>query len=403
MKRFTSKVCLATLALSPVTATAAEDHTTRASVVRIAGSHLQVGFDLATGSLRELIELPAGYNQLSDKPEPLGLWQIAAHDSGTLRELSAERAGPPRIERLAGPQPGLRLVWDKVATESKEPLRVEILVRLDPQSPRLSRWDLLIAKPKSTRIKQVRFPRIPALRQRAEECLAVPKQLGILARNPRKLTQGKNNRGQRLTWRSPQGTEMALPCLAFYQDDGPGFYAACDDTQGYRKDFAIWGDGKAQLHFEILHQPEQEAAEQLEFQLPFTVVLGAFRGDWTTAAQIYRESPTAQLIARRGRLLRQLSPAWLPQTGLWLWNRGRSQQVLGPAIVMRQHLQAPVSILWHWWHNCPYDAGFPEYLPPREGADSFRRALAEAQRQDVHAILYMNQRLWGMKTRSWDH
>jgi hypothetical protein len=91
----------------------------------------------------------------------------------------------------------------------------------------------------------------------------------------------------------------------------------------------------------------------------------------------------------------------VPQTGLWLWNRGRSQQVLEPATVMRKQLQAPVSVLWHWWHNCPYDAGFPEYLPPREGAESFKAALAAAQRQDVHAILYMNQRLWGTQTQSW--
>jgi hypothetical protein len=91
----------------------------------------------------------------------------------------------------------------------------------------------------------------------------------------------------------------------------------------------------------------------------------------------------------------------VPETGLWLWNRGRSPQVLGPATVMRKHLGAPVSVLWHWWHNCPYDAGFPEFLPPREGAEPFRAAVAAAQRQDVHAILYMNQRLWGMRTGSW--
>ena len=68
---------------------------------------------------------------------------------------------------------------------------------------------------------------------------------------------------------------------------------------------------------------------------------------------------------------------------------------------MRKHVQAPVSILWHWWHQCPYDAGFPEFLPPREGAEPFKAALAAAQRQDVRAILYMNQRLWGTRTQSW--
>jgi hypothetical protein len=61
----------------------------------------------------------------------------------------------------------------------------------------------------------------------------------------------------------------------------------------------------------------------------------------------------------------------------------------------------PVSVLWHWWHGCPYDVGFPEYLPPREGTEPFQAALDKAHAAGVHAIVYMNQRLWGMTTKSW--
>ena len=61
----------------------------------------------------------------------------------------------------------------------------------------------------------------------------------------------------------------------------------------------------------------------------------------------------------------------------------------------------PVSVFWHWWHGCAYDAGFPEYLPPREGEAPFRAAVAQAHDKGLHAIVYMNQRLWGMDTRSW--
>jgi hypothetical protein len=61
----------------------------------------------------------------------------------------------------------------------------------------------------------------------------------------------------------------------------------------------------------------------------------------------------------------------------------------------------PVSVFWHWWHGCPYDVGFPEYLPPREGTPSFQEAIRRAHEKDLHAIVYMNQRLWGMTTESW--
>ena len=370
-----------------------------APLVQLADKTLRVGLDSASGALRELIAPADGFNQLGESPSPWGLWQITAADGETVHELTAERAGTPQIERLTGVEPGLRLVWDKVAAGAKAALRVEVVVRLGQKGAPVSRWELSVTKPKNIRLKSVRFPRVANLRERPAEVLAVPRVVGNLARNPRSLLRGKTGKGQRISWEYP--FPLTLQCLAFYQDSGPGFYAACDDVQGHRKKFDVWGDAKGQVHFEILHQPEQEAAEMAEFRLPFAVVLGAFRGDWSTAAQIYRESPAARVIAERGRLRRQLTPAWVPQTGLWLWNRGRSQQALDPALAMQKHLQTPVSMLWHWWHNCPYDAGFPEYLPPREGAEPFKAALEAARQRDVRVILYMNQRLWGTQTRSW--
>jgi len=358
---------------------------------------LQIGFDAATGSLRELVH--GGFNQIADNPASPGLWQILVLNGETSQELSAERAGTPVIERTGGDGSGWRLVWDKVAVNGMEPLRVEVTAQTSQPGTSLSRWELSVVKPKEVRLKVVRFPRVGDLRERADERLAIPRELGILSHNPRKLFQGKDGKGARIPWHSPW--PLSVQCLAFYQQDGPGFYAACDDTEGFRKSFEMWGDGKGRIRFEVVHEPEQEAAGQGEFRLPFGVVLGAFEGDWMTAARIYRESPAAKTIAARGRLHRGLTPPWVAETGLWLWNRGRSPQVLEPATVMRDHLQLPVSVLWHWWHNCPYDAGFPEYLPPREGTEPFRSALAEAERKDVRAILYMNQRLWGTRTESW--
>ena len=352
------------------------------SLVRVGDDKLLVGLDPANGSFRELVELADGYNQIADSPASLGLWQISV---GTNQVLSAERAVSPNIERIAG---GTRLVWAKVGDQ----LRVEVTVCSN-------RWGLSVTKPANVRLTQIRFPRVGGLRQRSDEVLAVPNQLGMLTRKPRNLLQGKTGKGTRISWTYPR--PLSLQCLAFYQQDGPGFYAACDDTEGYRKDFVLWGDGKGQVHFEIVHEPEQEAVGMREFRLPFAVVFGAFRGDWTAAAQMYRESPAAKTIAARGRLHRRMTPSWVSETSLWLWNRGRSEQVLEPAKLMRKHLQSPVSVLWHWWHNCPYDAGFPEYLPPREGAEPFQAALAAAQRQDVRVLLYMNQRLWGTQTQSW--
>ncbi len=157
MKRFACLVSLAACVLSAVASAAEESSAAKAEAARIANGKLQVELDPANGTLRQLVQLPDGYNQLADSPEPLGLWQITVRDGETTHELSAERAGPPKIERLTGDQPGLRLVWDKVAADGKEPLRVEVVVRLGPQDAPLSRWELSVAKPKSVRLTQVRL------------------------------------------------------------------------------------------------------------------------------------------------------------------------------------------------------------------------------------------------------
>ena len=224
MKRTVSWVWLATCAVSALAPAADERSPAKAEPVRIADGKLQIGLDPASGTLRELVSLPDGYNQLADVPEPLGLWQITVRDGDTSRELTAERAGPPKIERVMGDPPGLRLTWDQIVASGKEPLRVEVLVRVGQPAAALSRWELAVTKPKNVRLQQVRFPRVPALRERPEEVLAVPRELGALARNPRRLTQGKNDEGTRIAWRYPW--VMAMQCLAWYQPDGPGFYAA---------------------------------------------------------------------------------------------------------------------------------------------------------------------------------
>ncbi len=397
MKRFAWFVVWFSAALAAV---AAETQPSGlADVVRLADGRLQIGLDPRNGTIRELVERPQGDNQLAGRPEPFALWQILLGNGETTKRLSADQAGTPHVEHLAGDHPGLRLVWDKVATGGKESLRVEVGVRLGEQNGTLSRWDLSIAKPRDLRLKHVCFPRLPALRPRADDVLALPLGLGAMMNGPRKALAGRDGKGTRLSWVYPGA--MSAQCLAYYQPDGLGFYAACDDPLAYTKTFTMWADPQKQVHFEVIHRPEQEAVGSREYRLPYAVVLGTFHGDWSTAAQIYRESHAARVWAERGRLWRGQVPDWVRETGIWVWNRGRSQDVLPPAAALADHAQVPVSVFWHWWHDCAYDAGFPDYLPPREGEASFAAALDAAHQHGLHVLPYMNQRLWGTTAPSW--
>jgi len=367
------------------------------SVVRIADRALQVGLDAADGTLRELVDLADGGNQLAENAEPFALWQLTIREQDKPRVIAADQAGPVQIENLTEGRAGLRLTWDAVALSEGRSLRVEATVRLGVPGQCL--WEIALTKPADVRVVEIAFPRVPCLRPRRHAELAVPQLMGVLYQDVEKLFTPAPGKGRQMSWIYPGG--MSLQCLAYYEPDQLGFYAACDDAHAYCKRFSIGNDSKGRTHFDVSHVIEQEAVGAKSYRVPYAVVLGSFRGDWSTAAAIYREATAAKTWAERSRLCRGIVPDWVGQIGAWVWNRGRSHEVLVPAAVLQDHLQAPVSVFWHWWHHCAYDAGFPEYLPPREGSESFRSAVEAAQRKGIHAIVYINQRLWGTTTKSW--
>jgi hypothetical protein len=355
---------------------------------------LQVGLSQSDGGLVRFTDRKAGWNHVADQASPAGLWKLELRRNGQVVELSPAQAGSFQFEpgRGAG---GIRLSWGQFRVEGTGAMRVEVEGQLEP-STAMSRWSIAVQNQQGMALEKIHFPRFPAIRPQVDEWLAVPVWMGQLAADPRKLL-GAAGTEKRLEWDYPGLT--SLQCLAFYRKKGPGLYFACDDTASFRKSFILSGSGDGQVRYEMVHLPEER--EATGYRLPYHAIIGAFQGDWYTAAAQYRSWATNQAWARESRLAAGLTPRWVLDTGMWVWNRGRSADVLVPAIALEKELGLPVRVFWHWWHGCAYDTGFPEYLPPREGVESFTNALALAHKEGVRAIVYMNQRLWGMTTESW--
>ncbi|KPK82390.1 MAG: hypothetical protein AMS25_02425 [Gemmatimonas sp. SM23_52] len=377
-------------------AKAQADAKASAEPIRLDNGHLRIGLDRGNGRLVELLDLRTGQDFVAHGSDSGSPWQLVlAGEEASLTPADARTFRSESVGDLA-----LRLAWEDFDIAGAPELRVLVSVEMANGEP-LSEWDIAIEGPDEVGIESVLFPRLPNIAPLGEEeRLAVPRFMGELARNPRELFAGSDGQGRRRTWSYPG--ELALQALAVYQEGGPGFYAAADDTAGYRKAFAVWGDGQGGLGFEVVHLLEDPGTPRDGYAPTFSGLLGTFEGDWITAAERYRAWGTRQVWARESRLRRGLVPTWLLDTGLWLWNRGRAEGVLRPALTLQRELGLPVSVHWHWWHGGAYDTSFPEYLPPRDGAEPFRAALREAQAEGVRAIVYMNQRLWCTGTRSWE-
>ena len=358
-------------------------------------NQLQVGFNRTDGQLVQFTDRKTHWNHIADQAGPLGLWKLDLLRDGRKIELTPADAKRVRHER-GRDRYSLQLSWAEFGSGVDPQLKVTVETRLEPGQA-MSYWTITVANLHGLVLDKVHFPQVPAIRPQADERLAVPLWMGQVTPNPRSLLAGAAGIGRRMEWDYPG--MASLQCLAFYRQNGPGLYLSCDDTASFRKSFALWGSEGGQVNYELVHLPERREADT--YTLPYHAIIGTFEGDWFTAADRYRSWATNQVWAQESRLAAGRTPAWPLETGMWVWNRGRSDGVLDPAVALQKELGLPVRVFWHWWHGCAYDTGFPEYLPPREGVEAFTNALAQAHQQDVRALGEMNQRLWGMTTESW--
>jgi len=119
-----------------------------------------------------------------------------------------------------------------------------------------------------------------------------------------------------------------------------------------------------------------------------------FRGGWFEASRLYREEPFVKDMIRRAKL--RGNPKALRDVSLWMWNRGLKADVLPPVLKFQKDSGLPAALDWYWWHAIPYDSGYPNFWPPREGVETFRAGVEEARKAGVFTQVYVNGQAWDM-------
>ena len=355
----------------------------RANGATIGNGLVTLSFDEATGRLTSFRDEASGRELLAETSSPL--WQIWFRDGLLYRPVE-----PVQVETIPGPR-SLDICWCMA-----DGLRVTARVSLDEGSP-LVRWRLRVSGA-SMQMNEIQFPIISGIaKAEGNENLAVSTWLGSLIHSPRSQVS-PTRPCVSFSWQSPGSLSMQM--MALYGSEGNGFYFASNDTLSYAKSYEIGFDSLA-TDWRMMHYLPQNGVS--DYEMPYEALVGPFRGDWLNAAAIYCQWARGQRWCRESRLLNGQTPRWVLDTDLWIWNRGRSENVLGEALDLKRRTGRNVNVFWHWWHGCSYDEGFPEYLPPREGEDSFIPAVREARRRGIHSLVYMNSFQWGNSTKSWDY
>ncbi len=362
--------------------------------VFIENGKIALGFDKQTGSLSYLKDVSDSYNLLDTNLIPASPWEIDFTGPSGVETVTAKNSSRFRFSK---PDPlTLSLKWTKFSDPGMKDLEIVATINLDKEKA-LSYWKISANNCAGNLIKQVNFPTISGLKDTGGEYLAVPQWMGQIMKNPRNNLAALKSNVKRYSWAYPG---LSLQCIALYNPDKYGLYAACNDTMAYIKNFSFSLDTLNTLVYRMHNLPSVDSLCN-SYEPPYSAVIGTFKGDWITAAEIYRDWGSQQWWAKESRFKTRVTPDWLENTALWVWNRSKSGNVLIPATDMKKRLGLPVSVFWHWWHGCSYDDEFPEYVPPREGKESFLSAVSAANKEGIRAIVYMNQRLWGTTTESW--
>jgi hypothetical protein len=372
-------------------------------IVYLENGKLKLGFDKNTGTLLVFKDLINSYEFLDTNITSGSLWELVILKS----------TGPEKIDMTfatkfnhLSPNPNtLVLEWSDFPSLENKELKVVAIVNLE-EGKAMSNWSMSLEGTKGMEISQLAFPRIKGLKNIGDEYLAVPFWLGQLFHNPRESLREMQTEslgqsvGKQASYSFDYPGPLSLQLVALYDPATYGLYMACNDTAGYSKSFSFSLDADENLTYELINYPAIDA-DLDKYSPVYQANIGSFKGDWMTAAALYKEWGEKQAWCKNSRLDNDLVPPWLKKTALWVWNRGKSDKVLIPAIDLKMRAGLPVSVFWHWWHQCSYDDGFPEYLPPREGKKSFIAAMKKANDNDIRAIVYMNSFQWGTETQSW--
>ena len=348
--------------------------------VAIDNGSLRLEFDRETASLLSMVDLETGYQYLDTEAKVNSLWSIIPLNDGDAIAEPSEA----KVRRVSRNE--VKLVWC-----GKGAFTLEARVRLDKEKP-LSYWSVELKDYDKSKVKELVFPYLTNIKAFTNEEVLISDWTGALYKNPR-----AQHKHISLFKRNHQHHAMQLS--AIYGEEESGIYIATNDTEGYGKSFTIeFHDEKTD--YKMINILDVKS-DQKSYKPSYDFILGALHGNWYDAALIYREWALQQEWVKNNRLHSGKMNSWLPETDVWMWNRGYSSNVFPEAEDLKSYLgDCNVSVLWHWWHNGPYDDAFPEYLPPREGRESFVKAVAKARSKGINMTPYMNSFQWGGATKS---
>ena len=249
-------------------------------------------------------------------------------------------------------------------------------------------WRISILKvPEKWSVFRVYFPRFDlAVEQSEDYTFVVPIDRGIAYKNPLKtIPTGGIIEKKRIRHR-PYPSGISMQFLALQRQDDLLYFAAHDPVP-HMKTFYFEPNAKDS----IIHlHPYTDTQIQYGCEYhSFTWVTACTKGDWFTAAQIYRKFALTASWTQRGSLEHgNKTPRWYQNTPMVTLRLHR-----GPGydtddlIKEKEFIGLPMVSHYYMWHRNAFDADNPFFFPTVPG---FRKIVEELKKKQIYVMPYIN-------------
>lgn len=368
--------------------------------ITYASNGIQLKFDNVNGKLMKVIYREFIINMVSP------VWRIEIKNSGKVNIVTIDDQ-MSFYHKITGNS--LILSWKNDAYKVK--------VTINEDYSKIT-WGIDVnSLIKDNCISKVIFPVIGNIKTIShdgeEDYLILPWQNGWLIRNPINTFLNKENAIPFWAGRGGSKYENEYPAqysyqfTAYYSPHKYGFYFCTEDGDAYIKTMGYYSRSGNCFDFMVTNYPENMGSTT-EYHMPYKFTFRMFKGDWQTAAAMYREWAIMQQWCP-SRLIDRNLPKNLIKADLWCinhtnYNLGtRTQEYFDTSMEMKEKLHCNLALHWYGWNMGEHDLNYPEYIS--QDLEGWTEQLTiwndEFSSRGIVKISYVNARLWDAKTRSW--
>lgn len=266
-------------------------------------------------------------------------------------------------------------------------------------------------------IRRIHFPVYEGIEKISEndDYLVLPYQNGFLIRNP--IDNLLNTEAEVPFWMGRGGmkyendypAQYSYQFFAYYQTNTKGYYMACEDGQSYIKTIGLhYNEALNGMDMIFTNYPEG-MSEISYYTLPYQYAFGFFRGDWQTAAKIYRSWAVRQkwyapLHDRKvSSSIKEIDFFRINHEHYALGTR--TEEFIKTCSIIKEKLACKPAMHWYGWNKAPkHGDWYPEMADYHN--EAWHTELLETNRRltdmDIPKIPYVNVHLWDSFLQSFE-